>query len=270
MLRFACLIVAAALAFANPPSARADEWADPVVRLEVLDGGAGADGLHRAAIRLSLEPGWKTYWRAPGDAGIPPEFSWAGSQNMRSAQILWPTPEVFDQNGLRSVGYDRELVLPLEITPGQPGQAIRLRGRVELGVCREVCLPQTLSFDQRLDPATPRHPAIVAARSARPFTAREAGVRTVQCQVTPTAHGLAIEAHIRMPSAGGEEYTITESGDPQIWISQTDTRREGDTLIAAAELMHASARSFALDRSALRFTVLGRDHAVDIRGCSAG
>jgi len=262
---FAPLALAALTAL--PVSAQG--WVDDVVQIDVLDGGTTATGTHRAAIRLTLEPGWKTYWRAPGDAGIPPQFSWRGSRNLEATQMSWPTPEVFDQNGMRSVGYETELVLPIDITPRRAGQPVRLKGKMEIGVCREVCIPSTLTFDRLLDPASPRHPAILAARSDRPYSAVEAGVTSAKCVISPTSDGLRIEAHIRMPHAGGTEYTVTETGDPQIWVSETETTRQGGTLIAVSELMHAKAGSFALDRSALRFTVLGQTHAVDIRGCSS-
>lgn len=259
-----------ALAALLAGQATADSWLDDVVRVDVLDGGAGPDGTHRAAIRFTLAEGWKTYWRAPGDAGIPPEFSWRGSRNVSTTQIVWPTPEVFDQNGMRSVGYVRELVLPVDIKPKTAGQPLRLKGKVELGVCKDVCIPSTVRFDQMLDPSTPQHPAIVAARSDRPFSAQEAGVTAAKCVISPTSNGMRLEAHIRMPPAGGSEFTVTETGNPQVWVSETQVERRGDTLIATSDLMHASARSFALDRSALRFTVLGSKHAVDIRGCTAG
>jgi len=260
--------VALAAMLATP--AVAQSWIDDVVRIEVLDGGKTQEGAYRAAIRFVLAEGWKTYWRAPGDAGIPPEFSWRGSRNVGATQITWPTPDVFDQNGMRSVGYETELVLPIDVQPATPGQPVRLKGKIELGVCKDVCIPSTVKFDHVLDPDAPNHPAILAARSNRPFSAREAGVTSAKCVISPTADGLRVEAHIRMPHAGGSEYTVTEAGNPQVWVSETSVERRGDTLVAISELMHGSTRSFALDRSALRFTVLGTKHAVDIRGCTAG
>ena len=263
--------LAAALGLSGvAPGVAAQGWIDDVVQIEVLDGGTMADGTHRAAIRLTLEEGWKTYWRAPGDAGIPPELSWRGSRNLAGTEITWPTPHVFDQYGMRSVGYARELVLPIDITPKTPGDAIRLKGKMELGVCEEVCIPSTLRFDHMLDPEAPRHPAILAARADRPYSAEEAGVRSATCAIRPTEHGLEVEARITMPPAGGAEFTVTEAGDPQIWVSETVSARSGATLVTRAELMHVNGGSFALDRSALRFTVLGDAHAVDIRGCDAG
>ncbi len=241
-----------------------------LVQLEVLDGGRTAKGTYQGALHLTLKEGWKTYWRAPGDAGIPPQFNWTGSGNIADIEITWPAPHVFDQNGLRSVGYEDQLVLPVEITPKNPAKSVRLRGEMDLGVCKDVCVPGKLDFDHTLDAKAGRHPAIAAALAQRPFSEREAGVANATCHLTPTSDGMRIEAHITMPSAGGSEFAIIEPGNPTLWASQPETHRQGKTLITSSEIISASGGPFALDRSEVRITVLGANHAVDIQGCSAG
>lgn len=258
---WACTIVSA--------PARAQS-VDTIVQLDVLDGGKSADGTYTGAIRLNLKDGWKTYWRAPGDAGIPPEFDWRRSGNVGAVSISWPTPHVFDQSGLKSIGYVDQLVLPITITPRDPSQPVRLRGEVDLGVCKDVCIPASLKFDHKLDASAARNPAIAAALAQRPYSAREAGVRKTVCQLSPSANGLNIKVQITMPSAGGPELAVIEPGNPALWASQTETTRQGDKLTASAEVLNADGNPFALDRSALRITVLGANHAVDILGCNAG
>lgn len=243
---------------------------DDIVQLDILDGGLSQDGTYLGALRLRLEDGWKTYWRAPGDAGIPPQFDWGRSDNVGAVSVIWPAPEVFDQNGLKSIGYARQVVLPIKITPKTAGQPVRLRGEVDLGVCKDVCIPATLGFDHALDAGAPRNPAIAAALAQRPYSAREAGVSSATCHLKPTADGLSVQVRISMPPAGGAEVAVIEPGNPALWVSPAETTRQGGTLIASAEVLSADGRPFALDRSDLRITVLGARHAVDIRGCSAG
>lgn len=262
----ASAVICAALAL---PAAAGDGIGNPV-RLEVLEGGLTPRGTYMAALHLSLSDGWKTYWRAPGDAGIPPLFDWRGSRNVGAVSITWPAPEVFEQNGMRSIGYSHELVLPVEITPTRADKPVRLRGEMELGVCKDICIPSALAFDRHLDAGAARNPAIAAALAQRPYSAVEAGVRATTCRLTPTADGMQIEARIAMPSAGGREYAVIEPGNPQLWASETRTRRDGDTLVATGELVNQGGGTFALDRSQIRITVLGRDRAVDIQGCLPG
>ncbi|GGH35116.1 Thiol-disulfide interchange protein, contains DsbC and DsbD domains [Cribrihabitans marinus] len=265
---FRRLLALALCALLAPPLSAGD--VGDGVRLEILDGGRTERGTYLGAIRLTLPEGWKTYWRAPGDAGIPPQFDWRGSRNIGAMAFTWPAPRVFDQNGLRSVGYERQMVLPVEITPENSERPVRLKGRMDFGYCKDVCVPGTLPFDHVLDAGAGRNPAIAAALAQRPYSASEAGVRAAVCRITPTEGGMRIEAHIEMPSAGGTEYAVIEPGGRSLWVSEAATTRQGGTLIASSEIRHDGGGAFALDRSAIRITVLGDSHAVDIRGCRPG
>ncbi len=267
LMKSVAAAVAACFCTITPATA---QGLDGVVRLDILDGGRTANGTYMGALRLTLKDGWKTYWRAPGDAGIPPQFDWNGSRNVGDVSITWPAPDVFDQNGLQSIGYEDQLVLPVEITPKNPAKPVRLRGEMDLGVCKDVCIPERLDFDHTLDAEAGRNPAIAAALAQRPFSAREANVSAARCSLTPTADGMQIEARVTMPSAGGQEIAVIEPGNPVLWASQPKTVRQGGTLIATAEVINASGAPFALDRSEIRITVLGANHAVDIQGCTAG
>lgn len=252
-----------------PISLLAQSSLEEIVQLDVLQGGMQRDGTYQAAIRLQMADGWKTYWRRPGDAGIPPRLEWHGSRNVASATETWPTPVVFDQGGMRSIGYISQLVLPVSIMPKSQRREVRGRGKIEFGICREVCIPAELSFGATLDPKAPRHPSIAAALAAQPFSEREAGVGSVVCSVSPTEDGLRVTARISLPSTGGSEFAVFEPDNPAIWSSEAILSRQGNTLTATSELIHVDGEPYLLDRSALRITVIGQRHAVDIRGCSA-
>jgi len=258
-----CLALCLSLpAFAGPP--------EDVVRVDILPGWRTETGTHMAGIRFTLAPGWKTYWRAPGDAGIPPHFDWTGSRNVAGAEFHWPVPEVFDQNGMRSIGYSDQIVLPVEFTPGQPGEAMELGGEVEFGVCRDVCIPVRVEFSALLEAASGRDPALVAALVDRPLTATEAQVTGAHCTISPSGTGLSVTATLAMPYSGGPEEVVIEAGQPGVWVSEPSVTREGDHLVASAQMVHVSGGAFAVDRSQLRITVLGRNMAVDVQGCAAG
>jgi len=82
--------------------------------------------------------------------------------------------------------------------------------------------------------------------------------------------GVKLTAAIRMGALGGSELAVVEASNPQLWIAPAETRRVGDTLFAETVLEHVDGRSFALQRSDLRITVLGKNKAVDVQGCRAG
>ena len=273
MISLRPLAVAFVLLIAAVPALRA-QTVEEIVQARILPGWLNAEGQRIAAIKLNLLPGWKTYWRAPGEAGIPPSFDWSGSSNLAGVIPLWPRPEAFQLNGMTSIGYHEALVLPLEITPLRAGEPLELRLRLEIGVCKDICVPAVLVLQTRLDDtiapgADMADPEIARALADRPGSAAAAGMSRIACTVTPIKDGLTLRADISLPAQGGEELVVFETSDPKIWVSTAATRRSGTVLSASADLVPPAGVPFALDRSTVTLTVLGTDGAVEIRGCPA-
>lgn len=263
------VLLLAAVLLALPPAAEAQGFrVEDVLQAEIRPGWREADGRHMAALHLRLAEGWKTYWRAPGDGGVPPRFDWSGSQNIATVRLHWPRPGVFDTAGLRTIGFDRELVLPMEFELSDPTAPVRLATTVELGVCETICVPVTLTLTADLagagDPGSDSR--IRAALADRPQTAAAVGLRGATCEIAPIADGLRVTARLDLPALGGEEVVVFELSDDTVWISDAETRREGGWLLAAADVVPMTP-GFALDRSDLRITVLGATRAADLRGC---
>src|SRR6266403_1322223 len=74
----------------------------------------------RAGIEIRLKNGWHTYWRYPGDAGVPPRFDFTGSQNVKSVEVAWPAPHAFTDDSGTSIGYKNGVIFPLRIVPDDP------------------------------------------------------------------------------------------------------------------------------------------------------
>lgn len=258
----------AALSLTHPTAVPAEDMTG-LSKVELRPGWRMDDGSHMAALHIVLEPGWKTYWRAPGDVGIPPQFTWKSAENIDGIATNWPTPEVFFEQGMRSVGYIQEVVVPLHMSAEDGAADIHLAGEMQIGICKDVCIPATLSFDATLPPSPTRpDPTIAAALTDRPYTASEAGVASVTCRINAGVDGeLVLHTTIDMPSAGGTEYVVVEAGNPYVWVAEPDSHRDAQGLHASTRLMHVDGNSFALNRSDLRFTVIGSSHAVDIQGC---
>ncbi len=94
-----------------------------------------------AGIHIKLDEGWKTYWRYPGDSGLPPRFDWSGSHNLKSAKLLWPAPKRYLDSAGTSIGYKKEVVFPVLIEPVKAGQPIELKLKMEFAVCADICIP---------------------------------------------------------------------------------------------------------------------------------
>jgi len=139
----------------------------------------------RAGIEVRLDPGWKTYWRYPGDSGVPPRFDFSGSENVKSIEIMWPAPHRFsDESGI-TIGYKDGVIFPLHIVPQDAAKPVRLRLKarrpVKLGldldyaVCEKLCMPVEASSELMLAGHEASHEAAVAAAEARVPQRRKLG-----------------------------------------------------------------------------------------------
>ena len=105
----------------------------------------------RAGIEIRLDPGWKTYWRYPGDTGVPPTIEFAGSNNVKSATVLWPAPERFpDGAGGHSIGYLGEIILPLRVAPADLARVSALKVQLKYAICGTLCVPAAAKLDLAL------------------------------------------------------------------------------------------------------------------------
>ncbi len=270
--RFPAAALAAALCFSVPglPAGPGPVAAQDVAR--IVSGGMRPGwrteaGTHVAALHLHLAENWKTYWRAPGDGGIPPRFDWSGSENLGAMTLHWPRPVAFDQGGLRSIGYRDELVLPMEFEIIDPAAPARLSGTMELGVCETICIPVTLRLSAELSVTGRNDPVIRAALAEVPGPARALGLTGVDCAVEPIRDGVRLTAELQMPSLGAQEVVVFELPDAEVWISESRSERQGDRLRAAADMVPPGGAPFAVDRSQLRITVIAEDRAAEHQGC---
>ena len=99
-------------------------------------------------IAFQLQPGWKTYWRTPGDSGVPPHFDFSKSENIEAVTVLWPAPMKFgDGAGGHSLGYQNQVVLPLRIVAKNADKPVTLRADINYAVCEKICIPVQASAE---------------------------------------------------------------------------------------------------------------------------
>jgi suppressor for copper-sensitivity B len=142
-------------------------------RLVSATSAAGTAETLRLGLQFRMQPGWKIYWRSPGDAGYPPRIDWSGSENLASAVIRWPAPERFELFGLDTFGYGGEVVLPIDARPARAGEPVRLVAKLDYLICETICIPYQAQLALAL-PAGPASPSTHAHLIDR-FVARVPG-----------------------------------------------------------------------------------------------
>ena len=112
------------------------------VRLVSAVSGVGDAASIQLGLQFKIKPDWKIYWRSPGDAGLPPSVDWTGSTNLAGADFAWPAPHRFSYGGLETVGYEGEVVLPIQVRLVAPAQPLVLHGKLDYLICAEICVPR--------------------------------------------------------------------------------------------------------------------------------
>lgn len=234
----------------------------------LLIGARQVDGTRAAGLRLTVADGWKTYWRSPGEAGIPPRFDWSRSTNLASAEVAWPRPELFDSFGYLTIGYQGETVLPLRLVPEDPARPIGLMLDVELGVCREICVFEQATIEAEIAPDDdgPGAAAVAAAEARVTPLAADAGVTAVSCTIAGGGADRAFTAVVEFDAPPGEAHVALE-GPGESWFHETETVQDGNRIEVASTLSLPEEGAW-IDRSDVRLTVLAEHVAADIVGCA--
>ena len=207
----------------------ADEspWSNDVRSAVRLIAGANgnSDPVLRAGVEIKMQPGWKTYWRYPGDSGVPPRFDFSGSENLKTAKVLYPTPHLFSDETGHSLGYKNSAIFPLVITPQQTDKPVRLRMKVDYAVCEKLCVPAEGSADLTLGHGDSSHNAALTAAEAhvpKPVPAAQLGLtaRRVNAAAKPlVAVDLAVPA--------GQAVELFAEGPTPEWALPIPTPAQG-------------------------------------------
>jgi DsbC/DsbD-like thiol-disulfide interchange protein len=186
----ACTVaVTLAVLLASPPyfnafsadasSSGASAWDGDTRAAVRLVAGTGRNGDPlRAGVEVRLADGWKTYWRYPGDSGVPPVFDFSKSENIKSVSILWPAPHRFAYEGGASIGYKGDVIFPVHVIPNDAGRPATLRLSIEYAVCEKLCIPARGQAELALASAPSPYDARLAAAEAhapKPATVGDPG-----------------------------------------------------------------------------------------------
>jgi DsbC/DsbD-like thiol-disulfide interchange protein len=149
------------LSLAAPAHAASGDVARLTQSIVRLVQGKAAGGERQAGVNIDLGDGWKTYWRMPGESGVPPDFDWSGSSNVAHVDVGWPAPHRMHDAGGESIGYKGEVLFPLTVRLKTPGQPARLDLKLFYAVCKDICVPAKAEVSLDLG-ATPPATADVA------------------------------------------------------------------------------------------------------------
>lgn len=232
----------------SPATAQdASPWSEDTHAAARLIAGAAAKSENsrvlRAGIEIRLENGWKTYWRYPGDSGVPPTIDFAGSVNVKSVTASWPAPEVFDDGaGGHSIGYTGDVVLPLKVVPADTGRPAKLHVKLGFAACGKLCVPVEASLMLELSGKAGAEESNLAAAEAKVprHAALGAGGTLVIRSVRRGSGESAGKLLIEVAAPAGDPVELYVEGPTSDWalpLPELAARQDGDA---------ANIRRFAL------------------------
>lgn len=242
---------------ASPTGASA--WSDDHASRARLVAGDVEPTARWAGLEIEMEPGYKTYWRSPGDSGIPAEFDWAGSRNVASVIVEWPAPERFEDPFGAYFGYGDHVVLPLRVTPVDASKPATLALSMFYGVCKDICIPATAEITLDL-PAEPIASDVLVARARAAVPERrslgDAEGALAVLGVEPAGDGL-LGVHVRAPR---DAILLTEGPDDG-WFLAPSAHADEDGVFTV-EIAHRPSETDGPVR--LRLTLVADGEAIEV------
>ena len=231
-------IVAFLVAAASVAKAATGSWdSNDHVSMRVISAVEGVGGRPSLPMGLQfrMKPGWKIYWRSPGDAGYPPKADWSGSENVADVAIRWPAPHRFSIFGLETLGYENEVILPLTVGLQDPGKPATLVAAVDYLTCKDICIPYRATSMLSL-PEGPASPGPMAFELDR-YVQRVPG--------PGASHGLTVENVVLAPSEGGvtlrlEAAAIDPFVSPDVYVEGPEGTHFGKPAVDIADRSHTA------------------------------
>ena len=211
LLKYSLAVFVAAVS-AQAAHAASSPWQDSAggpVRIVAAEPAAGETVVH-AVLQIQLADGWKTYWRDPGDAGVPPQFDLTGSENLTLSNLQFPAPHRFDDGTSVWAGYKEPVSIGVDLARGDATKAMRLKGSVFLGVCEKICVPVKVEFDVPLGDATTSNEDQQLVASA--YAALPAPASDTMHVTSAVVDGKRLTLKVASPSAKPDLYLAAPRG----------------------------------------------------------
>ncbi|MDX7952088.1 protein-disulfide reductase DsbD family protein [Lichenihabitans sp. Uapishka_5] len=258
-------IGAAAVAHAETGPNASDWSVLDHARVRLIDAGpvpGGGTG-RLAGLQVQLDPGYLTYWRSPGEAGLPPSLVTAGSTDLKSAALMFPAPDRYSEGGIEAIGYKDEVVFPVLVTPAAADKPVGLKLGFDFGICERLCLPAHAAMSVTLDhDGTAPEAGIVRDAYAR--VPHRMGVgdpgSLVVTAVQGKADGAPVTVHVRSTSSD-VPMLFAEAPDPWFVKAGEGLWSSDGSLTYRVVVSGAPADPAPLP---LRLTLVGGDGAIEV------
>lgn len=257
------LVAIAGLAPLHASAQDASPWIKDTYSSVRLIAGSRSGSVLLGGIGFQLQPGWKTYWRTPGDSGVPPRIDFSKSDNVESVKILWPVPMAFpDGAGGISFGYHNQVLLPLRIIAKSPDKPVTLRASISYAVCEKLCLPVEAETELTfVSVASTEDSAIAAALETVPKPARIGDATPIAIRdVRRDGKQVLVDVAVQDDAAGkSKDIRLFAEGPTADWALPVPklVKRQSDGVLRFAFDLDGLPPGASADGATLKLTVAG-------------
>jgi DsbC/DsbD-like thiol-disulfide interchange protein len=243
----------------------ASAWSVDLQSQMRLVAGEAKKGVLLAGIEITLAPRFKTYWRSPGEAGVPPVFDFSASTNLKKAEVLFPAPQSFVDAGGLAIGYHDRVIFPVLVEPVDPEKPVLLALKLAYGACEKICIPAEgtaqLDLPQPVNASLSQDVASAVAKV--PVQHKGFGNPADQLPVTrlTALPGAERKSSIELAVAG--EVMAAYGEGPEGWYLESKKPEPSNTGTKVTLDIYAPRKTPYLAPCPIVLTIIGKDHAVE-------
>ena len=241
-----------------------------LVSAKITDGWIKRDQELIFGLQINLEKDWKTYWRLPGKTGLRPTFNFNSSENILAAEIMWPTPMIFGDADLWSIGYTDSVLLPIKVTPIDILKPVKLSVKADIGICNDVCILQTLDISYSAKPNLNRkNQKIMAAILSSPINSNELSLQLPQCIINDGELTLKLNKKNLDSGLRNISLFVIEVGNSVFFVNSKRSRIVDDHVFVSTAKGIDSELPAVISRDRIRTTIIGPNQSLEFFGCSS-
>ena len=229
------------------------------------------DSTYQYSLFIELKKNWKTYWKYPGNSGFTPKFELISSKNLKDFSVSWPAPGVFYEGETKIYGFQEKLHLPITVYPKHPGNDIHFVLRLEIGFCKDICIPETVYLKSvNARPASEVQNEELLSYIRRVPIELENSENYVSCKVEKDKGKLDLIAKFNANFFKGKKHikdAIFNYRGEEIWFSNKNQKSEKGIQIFSMTLNHIAEKSILLNKSKIEVTILTQDNGFILDGC---
>lgn len=175
--------------------------------------------------QVSLQDGWKTYWRSPGEAGLPPRWAWNKAENINNIAVKWPLPKLMQLFDMDTYVYYHEVILPIEVTVKDENTPVSLALGLDYMICSDICVPQHANY--KLTVASPKNMKISIFQQAQLDSFRDLVPLEIDSKDTKLTLGPENTLLIQLPNSLANVKNIIVEGPKTMLFGQASLKDNG-------------------------------------------